>query len=152
MLTENQFERFRGFLELVSRFEFEFRRCENKIFSNDSNFWCVQSSITHTKWPYMCLCCCLFVPTKFQFECCCVRDAQVASQDTPPQVTDCAGDSRLNLCHKTTFHNFSFYFLKQFGTGKPCVICQDKTRLVEFPLREGIGARCVLAAGGRSLV
>ena len=28
----NQFERFREFLELTSRFEFEFRRCENYIF------------------------------------------------------------------------------------------------------------------------
>ena len=75
----------------------------------------------------------------------CARASLVTfvSQDTPPQVTDCAGDSRLNLCHKTTFHNFSCYFLKQFGTGKPCVICQDKTRLVEFPLRAGVGARCV---------
>ena len=35
--AENQFERFRGFLELISRFEFEFRRCE-KYFLNDSNF------------------------------------------------------------------------------------------------------------------
>ena len=76
----------------------------------------------------------------------------VVLQDTPPQVIDCAVDSRLNFCHKTTFHNFSFYFLTQFGTGKPCVICQDKTRLVEFPLRAGIGARYVRAEGGRSLV
>ena len=52
---------------------------------------------------------------------------------------------------KTTSHNFPFYFLKPFGTGKPCVICQDKTRLVEFPLRAVIGARCVRAQGGRSL-
>ena len=43
--VENLFERFRGFLELISRFEFEFRRA--KYFLNDSNFWCVQSSITH---------------------------------------------------------------------------------------------------------
>ena len=61
------------FLELISRFEFEFRRREN-FFLNDSNFWCVQSSITHTIWPYMCLCCGLFVPTEFQFECCGVLD------------------------------------------------------------------------------
>ena len=52
--------------------------------------------------------------------------------------------------HKTTFHNIS-YVLEQFGTGKPCVICQDKTRLVEFPLRVGTGARCVRAEGSRSL-
>ena len=31
-MAENQFERFRWFLELISRFEFEFRRCENYIF------------------------------------------------------------------------------------------------------------------------
>ena len=30
--AENQFERLRGFLELISRFEFESRRCENYIF------------------------------------------------------------------------------------------------------------------------
>ena len=52
--------------------------------------------------------------------------------------------------HKTTFHNIS-YVLEQFGTGKPCVICQDKTRLVEFPLRVGTGARCVRAEDSRSL-
>ena len=33
------------FVELISRLEFDFRRCENYL--NDSNFWCVQSSITH---------------------------------------------------------------------------------------------------------
>ena len=31
--------------------------------------------------------------------------------------------------YKTTFHYFSFSFLKQFGTGKPCVMCPDKTCL-----------------------
>ena len=30
--ARNQFERFRGFLELISRFEFEFRRRENYFF------------------------------------------------------------------------------------------------------------------------
>ena len=29
---------------------------------------------SHTMWPYMCLCCGLFVPTQFQFECYGVRD------------------------------------------------------------------------------
>ena len=58
--------------------------------------------------------------------------------------------SRLIFCHKTTYHIIS-YVLEQFGTGKPCVICQDKTRLVEFPLRVGTGARCVRAEGSRSL-
>ena len=53
----NQFERFRGVLELISRFEFDFRRRGN-FFLNDSNFWCVQSSTTcnetvhvHVLWP-----------------------------------------------------------------------------------------------------
>ena len=36
----------------------------------DSNFWCVPSSITHTMWLSMCMCCGLFAPTQFQFECC----------------------------------------------------------------------------------
>ena len=44
-----------------------------------------------------------------------------------------------------------FYFLKPLGTGQPCVICQDKTHLKEFPLRVGTGARCVRAEGSRSL-
>ena len=57
----NKFERPRGFLELISRFEFDFRWCVTFYFLNDSNFWCVQSSITHTMWPNMCLCCGLFV-------------------------------------------------------------------------------------------
>ena len=35
------------FLELISRFEFDFLRREN-FFLNDSIFLCVQSSITHT--------------------------------------------------------------------------------------------------------
>ena len=43
--AENKFERFRGVLEFISRIEFEFRRCG--FFLKDSNFWCVQSSITH---------------------------------------------------------------------------------------------------------
>ena len=34
------------FLELITRFEFDFLRREF-FFLNDSNFWCVQSSITH---------------------------------------------------------------------------------------------------------
>ena len=36
----------RGVLELISRFEFDFRR-RGIFFWDDSNFWCVQSSITH---------------------------------------------------------------------------------------------------------
>ena len=36
--ARNQFERFRGFVELLNRFEFEFCRCVN-YFLKDSNFW-----------------------------------------------------------------------------------------------------------------
>ena len=43
--ARNPFERFRGFCEFFCRFQFDFRRCD--FFLNDSNFWCVQSSITH---------------------------------------------------------------------------------------------------------
>ena len=32
---------------------------------------------SHTMWPYMCMCCGLFVPTQFHFECCGVRDGHV---------------------------------------------------------------------------
>ena len=42
--ARNKFERFRGFLELISRFEFEFCRCEN-FFLKDSNFWCVHVNV-----------------------------------------------------------------------------------------------------------
>ena len=44
--ARNQFERFRGFLELISRFEFEFLSLRKLCFWNDSNFCCVQSLIT----------------------------------------------------------------------------------------------------------
>ena len=52
-------------LELIGRFEFEFRR-RGTYFLKDSNFWFVQSSITHTMWPSMCMCMCcgLFVLTQ----------------------------------------------------------------------------------------
>ena len=43
----NKFERFRGFLELISRIEFEFCRREN-FFLKDSNFWCVHVNVP---WP-----------------------------------------------------------------------------------------------------
>ena len=46
--AQNLFERFRGFLELMSRFEFEFCRCENYFFLKDSNFWCVHVNVP---WP-----------------------------------------------------------------------------------------------------
>ena len=45
--ARNKFERFRGFLELISRFEFEFCRCVN-YFLKDSNFWCVHVNVP---WP-----------------------------------------------------------------------------------------------------
>ena len=45
--TGNKFERFRGFLELIRRFEFEFCRPGN-FFLNDSNFWCVHVNVP---WP-----------------------------------------------------------------------------------------------------
>ena len=41
----NKFERFRCFLELISRFEFEFCRCENYICLKDPNFWCVHVNV-----------------------------------------------------------------------------------------------------------
>ena len=53
----NQFERFRGFLELISRFEFDFLR-ENYCL-NDSNFWCVRSSTTHSGRSCACAVACL---------------------------------------------------------------------------------------------
>ena len=46
--TGNKFERFRGFLELIRRFEFEFCRREN-YFLKDSNFWCVHVNVP---WPF----------------------------------------------------------------------------------------------------
>ena len=70
---ESIFERFRFFLELISRFEFDFRRCGNYVCWT-IRFFGVSKVQSLTMWPYMCLCCGLFVPTQFQFECCCVRD------------------------------------------------------------------------------
>ena len=61
--AENQFERFRWFLELISRFEFEFRRCGNYFFEQ-FEFFGVFKVQSHTMWPYMCLCCGLFAPTQ----------------------------------------------------------------------------------------
>ena len=63
---------FGWFLELISRFEFEFCRCE--IFFEGFKFL-VCSKFNHTPCGlYMCMCCGLCVPTEFQFECCGVRD------------------------------------------------------------------------------
>ena len=45
MRPGNKFERFRVVLQLISRFEFDFRRCG--FFFERFDFWCVQSSITH---------------------------------------------------------------------------------------------------------
>ena len=71
--ARNQFKRFLGFFELISRFEFDFRRCGIFYFLNDSNFWCVQSSITHNVAVHVPVLW-LFVPTQFYFECCGVCD------------------------------------------------------------------------------
>ena len=71
--TGNKFERFRGFLELISRFEFEFSRREN-IFFERFEFFGVFKVQPQAMWPYMCMCCGLFAPTQFHFECCGVRD------------------------------------------------------------------------------
>ena len=68
-VAENKFERFRGFMELKSRFDFDFRRCGNFFVERFEFLVC-----SKFKWPYMCLCCGLFVPTQFHFECCGVRD------------------------------------------------------------------------------
>ena len=50
---------FDGFLESISRFEFDFLRREKLYFMNDSNFWCVQSSITHSDRTCACAVACL---------------------------------------------------------------------------------------------
>ena len=81
--ARNKFERFRGFLQLINRFEFEFCRCVI-FFEGFEFFWCVQSSITHN---VACLCphnstssvvvsmtTCIYMPREFQFECCGVLD------------------------------------------------------------------------------
>ena len=62
--VQNQFERFRGFLELIRRFEFELRRRENYIFWRIRIFG-----------AFMWMCRGLFVPTQFHFECCGFRDS-----------------------------------------------------------------------------
>ena len=58
----NQFERFRGVLELTSRFEFVFRRRENYIFWTIRIFGVFKGQ-SHTMWPSMCLFCGLFAHT-----------------------------------------------------------------------------------------
>ena len=72
--AENKFERFSGFfLELISRFEFGFCRCENYVFLT-SRIFGVFKVQSHTTCPYMCLSCGLLTPTQFHFECCGFRD------------------------------------------------------------------------------
>ena len=67
--VENQFERFRVFLELFSRFEFDCRRCE-KMFLKDSNF-----CVNHMQRDCTCACAVASLqPTQFHFECCGVLD------------------------------------------------------------------------------
>ena len=63
----NQFARFREFLELIRRFEFEF--CRREIFFLTIRIFGAFKVQTHTV-AYMCMCCGLFVPTQFHFECC----------------------------------------------------------------------------------
>ena len=60
-----------GVLEMISRFEFDFRR--RGIFFERFEFFVFKVQ-SHTMWPYMCMCCGLYVPTQFHFECCGVRD------------------------------------------------------------------------------
>ena len=68
LFAPKQIRTISGGLELMSRFGFEFCRCETiRIFGMLG----VQS---HTMWLYMCLCFGLFAPTHFQVECCCVFD------------------------------------------------------------------------------
>ena len=71
--ARNQFERFREVLELSSRFEFDIRRRGN-LFSERFDFFGVFKVQSHTMWPHMCMCCGLFAPTQYHFECCGVRD------------------------------------------------------------------------------
>ena len=59
------------FLELIGRFEFDFR-CRG-FFLNDSNFGVFKVQ-PHATRLYTCMCCGLFVPTQFHFECCGVCD------------------------------------------------------------------------------
>ena len=52
--ARNKFERFRGFLELISRFEFEFRRRENYFFERFDFLVC--SEFNHTQCGRTCAC------------------------------------------------------------------------------------------------
>ena len=63
----NQFERFRGFLELISRFEFDFFVAKI-IFFERFEFLVCSGSITCDVTVHVPVLC-LFVPTEFQFEC-----------------------------------------------------------------------------------
>ena len=60
------------FLELISRFEFEFRR-RGKFFWRIRIFGVFKVQ-PHAMRLYMCMCCGLFAPTQFHFEYCCVLD------------------------------------------------------------------------------
>ena len=66
--ARNQIERFREVLEIISRFEFDFRRCDF-IFLNDSNFWCVQSSTTCNETVHVPVLWPVCTHTQFHFEC-----------------------------------------------------------------------------------
>ena len=97
----------------------EFVLCTN----GDKRWWCVTHDDQH---------CTLIAWSKQPF-------FGSTMEPTPDPVLDHVL-SYGNHYHKTTFHNFSFYFLKLLGTGQHCVICQDKTHLAV-----GTGARCVRA-------
>ena len=48
--ARNQFERFRGFFGINKQIRIRISSSRKLYFLKDSNFWCVQSSITHTMW------------------------------------------------------------------------------------------------------
>ena len=57
--------------ELISRFEFDFRRCGNYFFERSEILvFKVQS---HTMWLYMCMCRGMFVPTQLLFMMTCTK-------------------------------------------------------------------------------
>ena len=65
--AENQFERFREFLELVSRFEFEFRRRGNYLFEGFEFLVCSKFNHTHhvaVHEPVLCPVCTHTIPIR----------------------------------------------------------------------------------------
>ena len=70
--VESKFERFRIFWNLLA--DSNSNLFSRIFFFERFDFFGVFKVQSHTMWPYMCLCCGLFVPTQFHFECCGVRD------------------------------------------------------------------------------